>query len=70
MALTDKLIAIGDAIRQKNGGVEPIPLGDMPQAIIDIINSPKVQKMDGFLRSVVFDVESSLETSAVIEKEV
>jgi hypothetical protein len=36
MALTDKLTAIGDAIREKNGTTELIPLADMPQAILDI----------------------------------
>ncbi len=36
MALIDKLNAIGDAIREKNGTTEPIPLVDMPQAIKEI----------------------------------
>lgn len=36
MALTDKLIAIGNAVREKNGTTELIPLVDMPQAILDI----------------------------------
>jgi hypothetical protein len=36
MALTDRLTAIGDAIREKNGTTELIPLVDMPQAILDI----------------------------------
>lgn len=36
MALTDKLTAIGDAIREKNGTTDLIPLADMPQAILDI----------------------------------
>lgn len=36
MALTDKLTAIGDAIREKNGTTEKIPLADMPQAIRNI----------------------------------
>ena len=36
MALIDKLTAIGDAIREKNGTTEPVPLKDMPQAILDI----------------------------------
>lgn len=38
MALTDKLVAIGDAIREKNGTTELIPLADMPQAILDIVS--------------------------------
>lgn len=33
MALTDKLTAIGDAIRRKTGKSEPIPLSDMPEEI-------------------------------------
>lgn len=33
MALIDKLSAIGDAIREKNGTTDLIPLGDMPAAI-------------------------------------
>ena len=36
MALIDKLTAIGDAIREKNGSTESIPLADMPQAILSI----------------------------------
>lgn len=36
MALTDKLTAIGNAIREKNGTTDLIPLVDMPQAILDI----------------------------------
>ncbi len=36
MGLIDKLNAIGDAIREKNGTSELIPLEDMPQAIRDI----------------------------------
>lgn len=33
MALTDKLTAIGNAIRSKTGGTDLIPLADMPAAI-------------------------------------
>lgn len=33
MALTDKLTAVGDAIRQKTGSSELIPLSDMPNEI-------------------------------------
>ena len=36
MALIDRLNAIGDAIREKNGTTELIPLTDMPQAILSI----------------------------------
>ena len=42
MALTDKLVAIGDAIREKNGTTELIPLADMPQAILDIVSGIKL----------------------------
>lgn len=38
MALIDKLSAIGDAIREKNGTTDLIPLADMPQAILDIVS--------------------------------
>jgi hypothetical protein len=38
MALTDRLTAIGNAIREKNGTTELIPLVDMPQAILDIVS--------------------------------
>lgn len=38
MALTDKLTAIGNAIREQNGTTELIPLVDMPQAILDIVS--------------------------------
>ena len=33
MALTDKLTAIGDAIREKEGSTGLIPLSDMPSRI-------------------------------------
>jgi hypothetical protein len=36
MALIDKLSAIGDAIRVKNGGSDLMLLADMPQAILNI----------------------------------
>jgi hypothetical protein len=36
MALIEKLSAIGDAIREKNGTSDLIPLADMPQAIREI----------------------------------
>lgn len=36
MALIDKLSAIGNAIREKSGTTELIPLADMPQAILDL----------------------------------
>lgn len=37
MGLIEKLNAIGDAIREKNGTTDLIPLSDMPQAIRNII---------------------------------
>lgn len=36
MALIDKLTAIGNAIREKTGTTNLIPLADMPQAILNI----------------------------------
>lgn len=36
MALTDKLTAIGDAIREKEGSTELIALGDMPTRILNL----------------------------------
>lgn len=36
MGLIDKLSAIGDAIRIKNGSSDLIPLAEMPQAILNI----------------------------------
>lgn len=36
MALIEKLTAIGNAVREKKGTTELIPLADMPQAILDI----------------------------------
>ena len=36
MALTDKLKAIGDAIREKTGKMDLIPLSDMPNEILNI----------------------------------
>ena len=36
MALTDKLSAIGDAIREKTGTTDLIPLSDMPESIRNI----------------------------------
>jgi hypothetical protein len=38
MALIERLKAIGDAIRQKNGTTDLIPLKNMPQAILDIVS--------------------------------
>lgn len=46
MALTDKLVAIGDAIREKNGTTELIPLADMPQAILDIVSGGGTEYTD------------------------
>lgn len=43
MALTDKLVAIGDAIREKKGTSDLIPLADMPQAIRDIVSGGTIE---------------------------
>lgn len=42
MALTDKLTAIGNAIREKTGGSSLIPLGDMPAEIRSISSSENI----------------------------
>ena len=55
MALTDKLIAIGDAIREKNGTTEKIPLADMSQAILDIVNGGSVEYSD-----IVYNEDNSI----------
>ena len=36
MALTDKLTAIADAIRAKNGGTDKLTLAQMPETIANI----------------------------------
>lgn len=46
MALIDKLNAIGDAIREKNGTSDLIPLADMPQAILDISGGGEISLVD------------------------
>ena len=46
MALTDKLTAIGNAIREKNGTSDLIPLADMPQAILDISGGGNVEYIE------------------------
>ncbi len=43
MALTDKLTAIGNAIRAKTGGTDLIPLADMPAAIESIPSGGSVE---------------------------
>ncbi len=51
MALTDKLTAIGNAIREKNGTTELIPLADMPQAILDISSGEETEKIVEYIES-------------------
>lgn len=55
MALTDKLTAIGDAIREKNGTTEPVPLKDMPQAILDIVSGGGVQ-----YESIIYNEDNTI----------
>ena len=43
MALTDKLTAIGNAIRQKTGKTDLIPLADMPNEILSISSGGSVE---------------------------
>lgn len=48
MALTDKLTAIGDAIRQKTGSSELIPLSDMPSQIDEVYKKGAQSEYDAF----------------------
>lgn len=58
MALTDKLTAIGDAIREKNGTSDVIPLADMPQAILDIVSGDG-SGGDNY-ESIVYNADNSI----------
>lgn len=68
MALTDKLTAIGDAIREKNGTTELIPLADMPQAILDISGGGETVNLFQFVSSAngIFHSAKSFPSKAVI----
>jgi hypothetical protein len=59
MALTDKLSAIGNAIREKNGTTDLIPLADMPQAILDI--------QSGGGDSDLTEIETIIDESGVLD---
>ena len=48
MALTDKLTAIGDAIREKTGSEELIPLSDMPSEIDAVYEKGKQEEYNSF----------------------
>lgn len=48
MALTDKLTAIGDAIRAKLGGLALIPLADMPTEVGNVYDAGKQAEYDAF----------------------
>lgn len=75
MALTDKLTAIGDAIREKTGGTEKITLDQMPIDIRSITTAGEIQELnitsngtynapdgvDGY-NPVTVDVQPNLET--------
>lgn len=78
MALTDKLTAIGNAIRAKTGGSSLIPLSDMPSEIAGIVSGVPVEtrsysqmneKTALFLANVTYDpadyTNSSVGTYAV-----
>lgn len=52
MALTDKLSAIGDAIREKTGKTDLIPLDDMPAEIRSIKSGGSVNYNPATLHSV------------------
>lgn len=57
MALTDKLTAIGDAIREKNGTTKLIPLADMPQAIRNISGGETETGIEPLDNTVTFTVD-------------
>lgn len=48
MALTDKLTAIGDAIREKTETTELIPLGDMPGKVDEVYEAGRKAEYDKF----------------------
>ena len=58
MALIERLTAIGNAIREKNGTTEKIPLVDMPQAILDIVSGDNDTK----------EIEALIDESGVLEE--
>ena len=60
MALTDKLTDIGNAIREKNGTTDLIPLADMPQAIRDI-------QSGGGDNTDLTEIETIIDESGVLE---
>ena len=51
MALINTLTEIGNAIREKTGGTELIPLKEMPQAILDISSGGDTDDMMQFVRN-------------------
>jgi phosphoheptose isomerase len=63
MALIDRLVDIGDAIRQKNGTTEPIPLIDMPQAILDIQGGENITEEE---QRLILEILSLIGGSSVI----
>ena len=46
MALTDKLTAIGNAIREKTGGTEKLTLDAMPTEIAGIQTDPTIETLE------------------------
>ena len=48
MALTDKLIAIGDSIRKSTGKTDTIPLSDMPDEIEQVYDTGRKSQYDEF----------------------
>lgn len=58
--IASKLRPIGDAIREKDGSTELIPIDDMPQAIRDIQGSATVTKKGGW-------VGTQVQNSGVVE---
>lgn len=60
MALIDRLNAIGDAIRKKNGTTGLIPLVDMPQAILDIVGGSEVDGGGVTYTNIVYNEDNTI----------
>ena len=68
MALIDKLSAVGDAIREKTGTTELIPLADMPQAILDLSTGGGGEDLFAYIKdaNMLFHSAKSFPTRAVV----
>ena len=63
MALTDKLTAIADAIREKTGSKEPMTLEEMPAEIASISGSAADSIADGLLQRTLTEIRNTTATS-------